>query len=155
MLVLRKKSERSQCRPKLIIIWTFFLMSQLPILFVIGQIYCCVGFLSIVGRLDVIDADQLGWWLAERQLNSGGLNGRPEKLPDVCYTWWVLSCLSVLGRLHWIDKDKLVKFILASQDNETGGISDRPGDLPDPFHTLVSNFEKFLFATYRLRMIYF
>ena len=38
-----------------------------------------------MGRLDVIDADLLGWWLAERQLKSGGLNGRPEKLPDVCY----------------------------------------------------------------------
>lgn len=101
-----------------------------------GQIYCCVGFLSIVGRLDIIDADLLGWWLAERQLTSGGLNGRPEKLPDVCYSWWVLSCLAILGRLHWIDKKKLTKFILASQDNETGGISDRPGDLPDPFHTL-------------------
>ena len=25
---------------------------------------------------------------------------------------------------------------MASQDCETGGISDRPGDLPDPFHTL-------------------
>ena len=107
-----------------------------------GQIYCCVGFLSIVGRLDVIDADLLGWWLAERQLTSGGLNGRPEKLPDVCYSWWVLSCLAVLGRLHWIDKTKLVQFILASQDHETGGISDRPGDLPDPFHTLVIFFFK-------------
>ena len=30
----------------------------------------------------------------------------------------------------------MVSFILASQDSETGGISDRPGDLPDPFHTL-------------------
>lgn len=30
-----------------------------------------------------VDADLLGWWLAERQLPSGGLNGRPEKLPDV------------------------------------------------------------------------
>ncbi len=40
------------------------------------------------------------------------------------------------GRLHWIDKDKMRRFILASQDSETGGISDRPGDLPDPFHTL-------------------
>ena len=26
----------------------------------------------------------LGWWLAERQLPNGGLNGRPEKLEDVC-----------------------------------------------------------------------
>merc|ERR1719150_3264888 len=50
-----------------------------------GQIYCCVAFLSITGDLHRVDADLLGWWLAERQLPSGGLNGRPEKLPDVCY----------------------------------------------------------------------
>jgi len=101
-----------------------------------GLIYCAVGFLSVTERLDVLDPDLLGWWLCERQLPSGGLNGRPEKLPDVCYSWWVLASLSVLGRLHWIDREKMVKFILASQDEETGGISDRPGDLPDPFHTL-------------------
>ena len=51
-------------------------------------------------------------------------------------SWWVLSCLAILGRLHWIDRNKLATFIKASQDHETGGISDRPGDLPDPFHTL-------------------
>ena len=128
-----------------------------------GLIYCAVGFLSVTERLDVIDADLLGWWLCERQLPSGGLNGRPEKLPgehenpntcilisaipfsilyfstlslDVCYSWWVLASLSILGRLRWIDREKMIKFILASQDEETGGISDRPGDLPDPFHTL-------------------
>jgi len=59
----------------------------------------------------------LGWWLAERQLPSGGLNGRPEKLPDVCYSWWVFSSLHILGRDHWIDKEKLKSFILASQVN--------------------------------------
>jgi len=57
----------------------------------------------------------LGWWLAERQLPSGGLNGRPEKLPDVCYSWWVFSTLNILGRDHWIDKEGLKTFILASQ----------------------------------------
>ncbi|XP_074103354.1 geranylgeranyl transferase type-2 subunit beta [Cotesia typhae] len=101
-----------------------------------GLIYCCLGFLSITGRLDLVDVDRLGWWLCERQLPSGGLNGRPEKLPDVCYSWWVLSSLTILGRLHWIDKNKLVEFILACQDTETGGFSDRPGDMVDPFHTL-------------------
>lgn len=70
---------------------------------------------KILGQLDLIDADTLGWWLAERQLPSGGLNGRPEKLPDVCYSWWVFSSLNILGRDHWIDKDKLKTFILASQ----------------------------------------
>ncbi|KAG8223802.1 hypothetical protein J437_LFUL001399 [Ladona fulva] len=88
------------------------------------------------GRLDVVNADLLGWWLCERQLPSGGLNGRPEKLPDVCYSWWVLASLSILGRLHWIDSDRLSSFILACQDAETGGFADRPGDMPDPFHTL-------------------
>ncbi|XP_012250947.1 geranylgeranyl transferase type-2 subunit beta isoform X2 [Athalia rosae] len=101
-----------------------------------GLIYCCVAFLSITGHLHEVDADQLGWWLCERQLPSGGLNGRPEKLPDVCYSWWVLSSLTILGRLHWIDKNELINFILACQDVETGGFSDRPGDVVDPFHTL-------------------
>jgi len=32
--------------------------------------------------------------------------GRPEKLPDVCYSWWVLASLKVIGKLHWIDKVK-------------------------------------------------
>jgi len=42
----------------------------------------------------------------------------------------------MIDRLHWIDKDKLIKFILAAQDEETGGFADRPGDMVDPFHTL-------------------
>uniref|UniRef100_A0A671NY04 Geranylgeranyl transferase type-2 subunit beta n=1 Tax=Sinocyclocheilus anshuiensis TaxID=1608454 RepID=A0A671NY04_9TELE len=101
-----------------------------------GQIYCCTGFLSITGQLHQVNADLLGWWLCERQLPSGGLNGRPEKLPDVCYSWWVLASLKIIGRIHWIDKAKLRNFILACQDEETGGFADRPGDMVDPFHTL-------------------
>jgi geranylgeranyl transferase type-2 subunit beta len=44
-----------------------------------GQIFCAVGALSIAGALEHVDADLLGWWLCERQVDSGGLNGRPEK----------------------------------------------------------------------------
>ena len=33
--------------------------------------------------------------------------GRPEKLPDVCYSWWVLASLKIIGKLHWIDKVRL------------------------------------------------
>lgn len=71
-------------------------------------------------RLDIVDRNTLAWWLAERQLPSGGLNGRPEKLPDVCYSWWVLSSMTILGKLHWIDAEKLKNFIYACQDIETG-----------------------------------
>ena len=87
-----------------------------------------MGALAVAGALHHVDADRLGWWLCERQLPSGGLNGRPEKLPDVCYSWWVLASLAMIGRLHWIDAEKLTGFILACQDEETGGFSDRPGD---------------------------
>ncbi|GAB7359276.1 hypothetical protein MBLNU230_g5932t2 [Neophaeotheca triangularis] len=104
-----------------------------------GQVFTCVGALAIAGELDNVlgesGRDKLGAWLSERQLASGGLNGRPEKLVDVCYSWWVMSSLSMIERLHWIDQRKLTAFILACQDPENGGMSDRPGDMVDVFHT--------------------
>ncbi|TFY74074.1 hypothetical protein EWM64_g9938, partial [Hericium alpestre] len=100
-----------------------------------GQVFVCICALAILDRLDVIDEKLLGWWLAERQLPNGGLNGRPEKLEDVCYSFWALSALSVLGKLTWIDSDDLIAFILSAQDPDAGGIADRPGDVADVFHT--------------------
>jgi geranylgeranyl transferase type-2 subunit beta len=101
-----------------------------------GQVFCCVGALSIAKSLHVIrHPDLLGWWLAERQVDSGGLNGRPEKQADVCYSWWILSVLSIIGRVDWISCDKLAAFIAKAQDPDDGGIADRPEDMPDIFHT--------------------
>jgi geranylgeranyl transferase type-2 subunit beta len=101
-----------------------------------GQIFTCVSALAIARRLDLVDVERLGAWLSERQLPNGGLNGRPEKLPDVCYSWWVLSSLATIGKLHWIDAAQLTKFILQCQDSQEGGIADRPGDMVDVFHTV-------------------
>jgi geranylgeranyl transferase type-2 subunit beta len=101
-----------------------------------GQVFCCVGALSICQALDRMNnIDLLGWWLCERQVDSGGLNGRPEKQADVCYSWWILSVLSILGQVSWINGNKLAGFILRCQDEEDGGIADRPDDMPDVFHT--------------------
>ncbi|CEQ42876.1 SPOSA6832_04750, partial [Sporobolomyces salmonicolor] len=93
--------------------------------------------LAILDRLDLVDSDTLCWWLCERQLANGGLNGRPEKLEDVrcgsplsrffrlltiegaseqvCYSWWAVATLAILGRSHWIDGKKLTGFILSAQ----------------------------------------
>ncbi|KAI0300622.1 rab geranylgeranyltransferase [Multifurca ochricompacta] len=101
-----------------------------------AQVWVCTAALAILDRLDVIDVPTLGWWLAERQLPNGGLNGRPEKLEDVCYSYWVLSSMAILNKLTWIDSAALTRFILSAQDSEDGGISDRPGDMVDVFHTL-------------------
>lgn len=120
-----------------------------------GQIFACVAALSIAGALDTIDGDKLGAWLSERQVDGGGFNGRPEKLEDACYSWWVGASLAALGKLHWIEKKKLGKFILecqvgdlmiydithftnSKQDPENGGFADRPGDVVDVFHTNFS-----------------
>ncbi|KAM0204508.1 hypothetical protein ACHAPA_002046 [Fusarium lateritium] len=100
-----------------------------------GQIFTCVAALAIVGRLDLVDKEKLGRWLSERQVPCGGLNGRPEKDEDVCYSWWVLSSLAIIERTHWIDRDALIAFILKCQDTEMGGISDRPGNMVDVWHT--------------------
>lgn len=54
----------------------------------------------------------------------------------MCYSWWVLSSLSILGNTSWIDKEKLIEFILSAQDTKEGGISDRKGNRVDVFHTL-------------------
>ncbi|SCW04606.1 LAFE_0H17260g1_1 [Lachancea fermentati] len=101
--------------------------------------FTCVGALAIVNRLGDLSSEQIdniAWWLCERQVPEGGLNGRPSKLPDVCYSWWVLSTLAIIGRLSYIDFDKLKGFILRSQDSKSGGISDRPGNEVDVFHTV-------------------
>lgn len=36
-------------------------------------------------------------------------------MPQVCYSWWDLASLSILQRIEWINRDKLVNFILGAQ----------------------------------------
>ncbi|XHG05123.1 hypothetical protein AWENTII_008371 [Aspergillus wentii] len=100
-----------------------------------GQVFTCVGALAIVGRLDLINKDRLGGWLSERQMENGGFNGRPEKLEDSCYSWWVGASIAMIDKIHWIDGSKLASFILKCQDPEAGGFGDRPGNMVDVFHT--------------------
>ncbi len=54
---------------------------------------------------------------------------------DVCYSWWILSALSNIGWVGWIDTSRLGRFILNCQDDKDGGIANRPWDMPDVYHT--------------------
>lgn len=102
-----------------------------------GNVFCVISLLAILGRLDeVVDRKNLIDWLVWRQLPNGGLNGRPEKLEDVCYSWWIMSALVTLGAAHFIDQAALQAFILKCQDSVEGGFADRPDDVGDVFHTL-------------------
>jgi len=100
-----------------------------------AQVFCCVGALSICGDLSEVDCYSLTFWLAERQCSGGGLNGRPEKQADVCYSWWILSALCILGKTGYVNQETLKSFILKCQDDEKGGIADRPDNVADVFHT--------------------
>jgi geranylgeranyl transferase type-2 subunit beta len=102
-----------------------------------GQVFTSIAALSIVGALDQIDHAALGFWLSERQDPKGGFNGRPEKLPDVCYSWWVGAPIAIIGKQLWVDAAKLKEFVLSAQDKDDGGIADRPGNIADPFHTFL------------------
>ena len=76
-----------------------------------GDMTDVVFCVQLCDAVDKIDHLFLGWWLAERQVKAGGLNGRPEKLPDVCYSWWVLSSLCIMGKMHWIDQKALARCV--------------------------------------------
>lgn len=62
-----------------------------------GQVFCCVGALTILNRQDLILKKELSEWLAERQLPCGGLNGRPEKKEDVISKCLNLGLLLLVG----------------------------------------------------------
>lgn len=57
--------------------------------------------------MNSFDQELLAKWLCERQTSKGGFNGRPEKLPDVCYSWWIYSTLCMMEKQDWIDQGKL------------------------------------------------
>ncbi|KAF8002117.1 hypothetical protein HF325_003082 [Metschnikowia pulcherrima] len=100
-----------------------------------AQVYTCVGALALCDSLDKVE-EKTAAWLSERQVPaSGGFNGRPEKLPDVCYSWWVLLSLAALEKAHWISFEALETFIFECQDHAAGGFSDRPGNQTDVYHT--------------------
>ncbi|RUP51510.1 terpenoid cyclases/protein prenyltransferase alpha-alpha toroid [Jimgerdemannia flammicorona] len=127
-----------------------------------AMVFCGVGALAIVNALHHVDADLLGWWLCERQLGNGGLNGRPQKyaihggssphspssVVSIGLTRRSSSALS--SRHRFVNGLTTLRPIFPfpkkasndtftrrpPQDTEAGGIADRPGDMADVFHTL-------------------
>lgn len=80
-----------------------------------AHILTCIAALAIAEKLETVNVERLAAFLSERQTEEGGLNGRPEKLADVCYSWWAASSLAMIGRLDWINEEKLTNFILKCQ----------------------------------------
>lgn len=75
-------------------------------------------------------------FLINRQV--GGFNGRINKKPDSCYTFWVGGALQVLGKHSLLDVDSALAFLLECEKIHTGGFSKVPGNYPDILHSYMS-----------------
>lgn len=110
-----------------------------------GYGFCSIAALDLLGRLDELNVNAAIQWCALRQMPfSGGFNGRPNKLVDTCYTWWVGSMCRILadhvGIESFWNEEALSSYVLCicqSLGNQ-GGVFDKPGKKPDMFHTMYS-----------------
>ncbi|KCZ77746.1 hypothetical protein H311_01235 [Anncaliia algerae PRA109] len=100
-----------------------------------AQVYCCIAILRSFNYLDCFDKSLTVQFLSLRQNNTGGLTGRPDKLEDVCYSYWTFSSLYMLGSDEFIDKEKLIEFVYKCHEY---GFADRPGNQEDLFHTMYA-----------------
>lgn len=84
-------------------------------------------------------------FVACRQLESeGGFSGRPNKLVDACYSFWMMGLLNVLapgsdGRRQRfpvpVSTADLRRYLSrACQDEKSGGLRDKPDARPDLYH---------------------
>jgi len=108
-----------------------------------GSTYCAVAALHLLGELDrALSSKQrarLVRWLVLRQddYNGSGLQGRPNKPPDTCYTFWLGASLKLLNCLEHLELKALRGFVLSTQDPITGGLAKYPDTHPDGLHTYL------------------
>lgn len=106
-----------------------------------GSTYCAIASLSLINKLNLVVDEKklkvLERWAVNRQTN-GGFQGRPNKDPDTCYSFWLGATLTILGSLDTINKEKNRDFILNNANLLTGGFSKNIDSIPDPMHTCFS-----------------
>ncbi|GAW23082.1 hypothetical protein ANO14919_126320 [Xylariales sp. No.14919] len=66
-----------------------------------------------------------------------GFNGRLNKLPDTCYTWWNSGALSLLGEQQLINRGPARRFILEKTQHLIGGFAKHPDGPPDVYHAYM------------------
>eukprot|EP00164_Ancoracysta_twista_P001725 GFYU01002261.1.p1 GENE.GFYU01002261.1~~GFYU01002261.1.p1 ORF type:complete len:359 (+),score=48.29 GFYU01002261.1:137-1213(+) len=102
-----------------------------------GSTFCALAALDLMGRMDDLPHKQeLIRWLVNRQV--GGIQGRPGKDPDSCYTWWIGSSLCILDALKYADVAGTEKFAYRCQHKAYGGFGKYPDVMPDILHAFFS-----------------
>jgi len=103
-----------------------------------GPTFCSVAALSLMGKLDMLNEKQkkeLENWLINRQIS--GFNGRINKDPDACYSFWVGASLQILGKFNLLSWPLCKGFLFTCQ-YDYGGFGKVPNAPPDLLHTYLS-----------------
>ena len=100
-----------------------------------GSTFCAVASLKLMNRLDVIDTKQLVYWCVSRQV--GGMQGRPNKAEDTCYSYWIGGTLALLDKEHLLDQERLCHYVMTCQ-TQMGGFGKVLGAYPDVLHSFYS-----------------
>ena len=105
-----------------------------------GSTFCGIASLVLMQRCDedVLDdawRAELIHWCVHRQV--GGLQGRPNKNEDTCYSYWIGGTLRLLGAFDLMDHEQLRGFVMQCQ-TRMGGFSKLIGAFPDVLHAYYS-----------------
>lgn len=60
------------------------------------------------------------------KLQNSGFQGRPEKDPDSCYSFWIGATLTLLNSYHFIDDKQNRIFLESTHDRLYGGFGKTP-----------------------------
>ncbi|RKP29009.1 terpenoid cyclases/Protein prenyltransferase [Metschnikowia bicuspidata] len=127
-----------------------------------GLTFCGVAALSLLNPETIFAAEpaNTAWkdatvdWLVHRQYdvsslqpddehdpaNVGGFNGRPNKLQDTCYSWWVMALMRLLRGAEppLFDVPRATDYLLHSTQHAImGGFGKHPRAFPDPLHSFL------------------
>lgn len=103
-----------------------------------GLTFCALAAQHLLGEIADREttSDTLAWLVARHNSEDGGFNGRVGKESDVCYCFWNVSSLAIIGHVDLIDQKTLCHY-LATCETRIGGYGKTIGDFPDIYHSYL------------------
>lgn len=108
-----------------------------------GSTFCAVASLVLMDRTSVLNDDDwrkqlLHWCVHRQQLQlDGGMQGRPNKAEDTCYSYWIGGTLHLLQSKSLLDQPRLQQFVISCA-TPFGGFSKVKCAHPDLLHSFYS-----------------
>lgn len=103
-----------------------------------GSTFCGVASLILMDKLHEMPPTfikELTYWCVSRQVY--GMQGRPNKLEDTCYSYWIGGTLKLLDSVDLLDQQQLNAYVMSCQ-TQLGGFGKVVGAYPDVLHSFYS-----------------